>query len=153
MDKAAQERCTDRWPGNRRPIPRRKAPLHAVHVLARAARLMTEEIDTKNGADPIPDQVSLHAIADALQLKSLPALAKININDVAAIDSDHSRRFGRHHPLFRRGYCSVRLCTGWTAFRIVDSVRSWGRWIPVGTWCIHECTVLLACRALVLQKC
>ena len=56
---------------------------------------MTEEIDTKNGADPIPDQVNLHAIADALQLKSLPAPAKIN--DAAAIYSDHSRRFGGHH--------------------------------------------------------
>jgi hypothetical protein len=93
MDEAAQERCTDRWPGNRRPIPRRKTPLHADHIPARAAGLMTEEIDDKSRADPIPDQVSPHAITDALQLKSLPARA--NINDVAAIDSNHSRRFRR----------------------------------------------------------
>jgi hypothetical protein len=54
---------------------------------------MTEEIDTQSGADPSPDQASLQAIADASQAEVITGASRYFI-DMAAADSDQSRRFG-----------------------------------------------------------
>ena len=92
---------------------------------------MTEEIDTKSGADPSPDQAASMPSPTPRRLKSLLARADIyrmgsgRFRIILQIQCTASSRYPE---ALRRGWTVHRLAV----VRIVDSIRSWGCSIPVG---------------------